>query len=181
MSVKRESTPGRRLFRFILFCLAALVFFMAAQADLVRVLRVELPLPDLPGAFEGTRIVYVSDIHLTTLNTQRKVNALFDQLAQIKPDILLLGGDYTGDDLIGRLMAGSNGEYIAKTTEARDLFFLSLADFDAPLGKFAVPGDMDNLLERNTDCLFGLRRICRSHGADLAALLEEANAVLKRR
>ena len=38
-----------------------------------------------------------------------------------------------------------------------------------------------NLLRRDPDCLFGLRRICRSHGADLAALLEEAQATLKRR
>ena len=38
-----------------------------------------------------------------------------------------------------------------------------------------------NLLERDADCLFGLRRICRSHGADLASLLEEAYATLKRR
>ena len=149
MSAKKERSSGGRLFRFILLCLAALVFAMAVRADLIQVLCVELPLPDLPAAFEGTRIVYVSDIHLTTLNSQRKVNALFEQLAQIRPDILLLGGDYTGDDLIGRLMAGSNGEYIAKVTEARDLFFLSLANFDAPLGKYAVPGDMDNLLERN--------------------------------
>ena len=38
-----------------------------------------------------------------------------------------------------------------------------------------------NLLTRDPDCLFGLRRICRSHSADLAALLEEAGASLKRR
>ena len=36
-----------------------------------------------------------------------------------------------------------------------------------------------NLLSRNPDCLFGLKRICRSHGADLAALLEEASNTLK--
>ena len=38
-----------------------------------------------------------------------------------------------------------------------------------------------NLLSRNPDCLFGLKRICRSHGADLASLLAEADAALKRR
>ena len=38
-----------------------------------------------------------------------------------------------------------------------------------------------NLLSREEDCLFGLKRICRSHGADLPALLEEANSTLKRR
>ena len=38
-----------------------------------------------------------------------------------------------------------------------------------------------NLLRREEDCLFGLKRICRSHGADLAALLDDAYATLKRR
>ena len=38
-----------------------------------------------------------------------------------------------------------------------------------------------NLLRRDPDCLFGLKRICRSHGADLPALLEEAYHTLKRR
>jgi peptidoglycan/xylan/chitin deacetylase (PgdA/CDA1 family) len=36
-----------------------------------------------------------------------------------------------------------------------------------------------NLLDRDPDCLFGLKRICRAHGADLAALLEEAENTLK--
>ena len=38
-----------------------------------------------------------------------------------------------------------------------------------------------NLLTRDTDCLFALKRICRSHGADLAALLKEAQTSLDRR
>ncbi|MBR4703926.1 MAG: polysaccharide deacetylase family protein [Oscillospiraceae bacterium] len=36
-----------------------------------------------------------------------------------------------------------------------------------------------NLLDRDPDCLFGLKRICRAHGADLAALLTEAENTLK--
>ena len=31
-----------------------------------------------------------------------------------------------------------------------------------------------NRISRDPACLLGLRRICRSHGCDLAALLEEA-------
>jgi peptidoglycan/xylan/chitin deacetylase (PgdA/CDA1 family) len=36
-----------------------------------------------------------------------------------------------------------------------------------------------NLLDRDPDCLFGMKRICRAHGADLAALLAEAENTLK--
>jgi peptidoglycan/xylan/chitin deacetylase (PgdA/CDA1 family) len=38
-----------------------------------------------------------------------------------------------------------------------------------------------NLLTRDPDCLYGLKRICRSHGADLEALLDQAYETLKRR
>ena len=38
-----------------------------------------------------------------------------------------------------------------------------------------------NRLTRDPDCLYGLKRICRSHGADLASLLEEAAQTQKRR
>lgn len=36
-----------------------------------------------------------------------------------------------------------------------------------------------NALRRDPDCLFAMKRICRAHGADLAALLEEAENTLK--
>lgn len=36
-----------------------------------------------------------------------------------------------------------------------------------------------NLLTRDPDCLMGMKRICRSHGADLASLLKEATESLK--
>lgn len=36
-----------------------------------------------------------------------------------------------------------------------------------------------NLLTRDPDCLMGMKRVCRSHGADLESLLEEAYESLK--
>ena len=64
------------------------------------------------------------------------------------------------------------GRYSAESEETlRELGFRATFTCD-----FGV-----NLLTRDPECLFGLRRVCRSHGADLPALLEEANATLKRR
>ena len=152
-SKKGKRKPGRfrrALLRCAALLLGLLLIAMAFQGDVIRLRCVELPLRDLPSAFDGVRIVYVSDIHITSLNSLSKVNALMRQLEQIQPDLLLLGGDYTGNDVIGRLICQSRGEsFSAKQSETRALFFLSLADFEAPLGKFAVAGDMDNLLERS--------------------------------
>ncbi len=141
---------GRRwLLKLAVLLAAALVATMAVLGSVVRLSCVELPLRDLPAAFDGVKIVYVSDLHLTAFNPLVKVTALMKELEKIQPDLLLLGGDYTGNDVLGRLICQSRGEsFSARQTETRGLFFLALADFEAPLGKFAVAGDMDNLLER---------------------------------
>ena len=155
MAGKKKAPKKKRRFHWLalkaVLCLIALLLaVMVAQGSVVRVISVELPLRDLPPAFDGVMIVYISDIHLTALNGQGKVTTMMKQLQQIHPDLLLLGGDYTGSDVIGRMIAQSTGElYGARQAETRNRFFLSLADFDAPLGKLAVPGDMDNALERS--------------------------------
>ena len=143
-------SAGRVLARLLLTAIALLLAVMMVWGSFVTLECTDLPLRDLPAAFDGVKIVYISDIHLTTFNSLSKVKSLFKRLEKLKPDLLLLGGDYTGNDLV-RLAAniGDDSAYDAAMTDLRDLFFMSLAEFDAPLGKFAVAGDMDNLLERS--------------------------------
>lgn len=128
-----------------------LLIWMLIEGSAVRLKSATLAVDDLPAAFEGTRILYVSDLHINSLNSVDKINALMDELSQVNPDLLLLGGDYTNFDPFMRITAGSSGKagVHALETEYRDLFFLGLSDFDAPLGKFGIAGENDNLLERS--------------------------------
>ncbi len=143
-------SPGRALLRLLLTAIALLLAVMTVWGGFVTLECTDLPLRDLPSAFDGVKIVYISDIHLTTFNSLSKVKSLFRRLEKLKPDLLLLGGDYTGHDLVRLIESiGDDSAYDAAMTDLRDLFFLSLSEFDAPLGKFAVAGDMDNLLERS--------------------------------
>ncbi len=143
-------SAGRALARLLLTAAALLLAVMTVWGSFVTLECTDLPLRDLPSAFDGVKIVYISDVHLTTFNSLSKVKSLFKRLEKLKPDLLLLGGDYTGNDLV-RLAEniGDDSAYDAAMTDLRDLFFLSLGAFEAPLGKFAVAGDMDNLLERS--------------------------------
>lgn len=149
------SSPLKRMLRRALRCLCAVLMivlvWMFAEGSVVRLKKSSLPIGSLPAAFEGTRILYLSDLHINSLNSVDKVNALIDELARLNPDMLLLGGDYTSFDPLMRVAAGASGKSgaYAIETELRDLFFLSLADFNPPLGKFGVAGENDNLLERN--------------------------------
>ena len=147
---KKGRRTVRIIFRGFFLLMIALLCAMVVKGNVVQVSFVDLPLRDLPAAFDGTRIAYVSDIHLTALNSLNKTNALMRQLEAVQPDLLLLGGDITGNDVIGRMISQGSGDlYGARQIKDRDMFFFALADFEAPLGKFAVPGDMDNVLERS--------------------------------
>jgi len=134
---------------------ALLVVWMLIEGSAVRLKSSVLPLRDLPSAFEGTRVLYLSDFHINSFNTPEKVSALMEELKKLNPDLLLLGGDYSNFDPVMRISTGSSGKtgVYALETELRDLFFLSLSDFNPPLGKFGIAGEHDNLLERNSGTL----------------------------
>lgn len=135
----------------LVLALALLVGLAAINADIVRVKRATVVLTDLPAAFDGTKLLYVTDIDLCGSNTPEKCARLFDQLQSLNPDILLLGGDYTSVSLFDRLNQPDPG-YVQESAgaRARQSFFHYINGFQAPLGKFAIaaPEDGDRELLR---------------------------------
>ena len=80
-SQKKNKRMGRAG-RIVLAAFAALLLFIlllagigVVNASVVRVRKAEVILPDLPASFDGTRILYVSDIDLCGLNTAAKAGA----------------------------------------------------------------------------------------------------------
>jgi len=123
-----------------LFLLGALVFCHGV-ARVTHVERVTLHLKDLPAGFDGKTILYVSDIDMVGLNGPRSAAATMKKLSKLKPDILILGGDYTSTSLLSRINgSGDSNDAAAK----RMHFFGALADFYAPMGKYAVAGENDD-------------------------------------
>ncbi len=138
---KRRGCFGRL---FLLFLLCSLLFagYMAVQSRIVKLCSAELYLKGLPSGFEGATILYVSDVHAGALASGKESARVLLDLQSLYPDLLLLGGDYSGADLWSvRNPEAALGE--------RDAFFQELAWFYAPLGKFAVRGcsDMDQGLQ----------------------------------
>ena len=129
----------------LVLVLALFVGGAALNASVVRVRRAVVELRDLPQAFDGRTILYASDIDLCGLNTAKKSGALFAKLQSLKPDMLILGGDYASPSLIEIL---NRPDAQARDTKRRIAvldFFRFIKDFDAPLGKFGVaaPEDAD--------------------------------------
>jgi len=159
MAPRKKKTPPKsplrrlagKIGRFAGFLGGLLIAWMLFEGGIVRLRSAKLPLDSLPASFEGTTILYLSDLHINSLNSVGKVNALMDELMSLRPDLLLLGGDYTSFDPLMRLTALATGNSSGHSveTELRDLFFLHLADYNPPLGKYGIAGENDNLLERS--------------------------------
>lgn len=148
---RKAAQTGRRRrlgWRIALALVGAVLLLLGAMhlnARLVHVRYAEVRLEDLPASFDGTTILFASDFDLCGLSTARDTAKLFERLQPLQPDLLLLGGDYASPSLLDRL----NGRSGADEAAARKAFFESVANFHAPLGKFAVSGDNDG----STDAL----------------------------
>ncbi len=124
---------------------------MGVEANVVRIEYADVYLSDLPEAFEGTRMLFLADLHIGNLCPPEKAAALVNELQALKPDILLLGGDYSALDAVdyARALTGRVSLSAAKRalSARRDRFFLMIRSFEAPLGKYAVAGNHDYELE----------------------------------
>lgn len=145
---KRKQAAVRRISGWRITLAAASVLAlgvgaMHVNAKLVHVRYAEVRLEDLPASFDGTTILFASDIDLCGLNTVRGADRLFARLQALQPDMLLLGGDYASPSLVDRL----NRRTGAEKTPVRKEFFDALSDFHAPLGKYAVSGDNDGNID----------------------------------
>ena len=92
-----------------------------------RVERVRLNIPNLPKAFDGLRLVQISDAHLGSFsNMPAPVLEALRSINDLKPDALLFTGDLVNTD--------------AQEAEPWIEVFAAL---EAPMGKFSIMGNHD--------------------------------------
>ena len=158
--MKRKAKKRRRTGLWIglaIFALiACMVGYMTLRANTVVLKRATVYLGELPPSFEGRTILYLSDIDLGGPNTPDRAAGLVRRLQALKPDMLILGGDYTAHSL-PQILNGVDG-LTEDDLAARDRFFHLIADFDAPLGRFALaaPEDGDGLYQLLDACGFAM-------------------------
>lgn len=91
---------------------------------------------DLPAAFDGTTIAFLSDIHHSRTFPTKRVKELVELTNSLHADLILLGGDY-----------------VSHSRERIPSFFKEAALLSAPLGVFGVLGNHD----RKTDAALSQR------------------------
>jgi hypothetical protein len=82
--------------------------------------------PNFPVEFEGKKIVFIADIHHKYFFSVKRVRALVNSVNQMKPDVILLGGDY-----------------IVYSSKYAAPCFAELKSLHAPLGVYGVLGNHD--------------------------------------
>jgi len=95
----------------------------------VRARDIEIGFPDLPPAFDGFRILHVSDTHLDELPALAPIAAAL--IRRLPADLLALTGDYR---------ARTKGPYAQSVALLRPL----LDAVEAPDGRFALLGNHDS-------------------------------------
>ena len=77
------------------FGAAALVaFWGVANANWVRVKKISVRLPNLPGAWRGRTAVLASDLHLGHVHHRGFSHRVVRKIGSLKPDIVFLAGDF---------------------------------------------------------------------------------------
>jgi uncharacterized protein len=103
--------------------------------------RRDLPLPGLPAALDGLRLVQLSDLHAGCFLDEASLQPVVALARACEPQLLLLTGDF-----------------ITRTADDVHALGIALARIDAPLGKFAVFGNHDYRGRRERVLVAALRR-----------------------
>jgi uncharacterized protein len=110
----------------VLAVMAVFVAYSLSESYRLEVKEYTYSSPEVPAAFDGTRIVLLTDVHRAFFFSQQRIGRMVDRVNALEPDLIVLGGDYV---------------YGSKDYEASA--FAELGRLRAPLGTFAVLGNHD--------------------------------------
>ncbi len=60
----------------------------------IKIKKVNLISQDIPESFNGIKIIFISDIHHGPYFSIRRVEKLVNEVNELQPDLIILGGDY---------------------------------------------------------------------------------------
>ena len=107
------------------------------EAKRPEVSRVEIALRNLPAAFDGLTAAFLSDTHYGRFVPLRYLAEVVETTNALRPDLVLLGGDYVQRHKGLKRLRRFRGEEITRGIGV-------LGNLRAPLGRFAVLGNHDH-------------------------------------
>jgi len=104
-------------------------YSVLVERYLIGINTYRIPVPRLPPAFEGLRIVHLTDLHLDALTPLSWLEQLLARATRLQGDLIALTGDYV---------------HARSTAAPVDQIWPSIARLRAPLGVFNVLGNHDH-------------------------------------
>ena len=112
-----------------------LATYIAMETYSLGVERLIIKDPLLPKKFHNLRVVFISDLHHGTFSSQKRLRLMVKKINDLKPDLILLGGDYLQTNKLVR----------TKQTKAlKELGEILRQLQSPPLGIFGVLGNHDH-------------------------------------
>ncbi|HEY1462116.1 MAG TPA: metallophosphoesterase [Terriglobales bacterium] len=133
--------PTRR--NFLKSGAALLAAGLAADAaifepDYPRLVRVDMPLQRLPEAWNGLRIVQLSDFHYDPVFSVHPIRKAVEIVQSLKPDLVMLTGDFITDTTYSRKLISDK-----RTGLDVQLCAELLGSLQSRLGSYAILGNHD--------------------------------------
>lgn len=158
MATKKKKAGGRRIALIVLIAVLALLLplyiYGRCRAHITVVDRVTLQSAEVPAEFDGFRILFISDLDMTSESSVRSTLSLIKKLTSYEPDVLLLGGDYVVKSGFDKLIG--NADDLEHMSALRKVFFNGLAGVSFPAGIYIVEGDRDTFASLEADAAEGV-------------------------
>lgn len=124
---------SRRRFLKLTGCVGALGLVASYPVFIERYIVLtntyRIPVPNLPEAFSGFRIVQLTDLHYGALVPLRLIKSILARANRIESDVIVCTGDYVHE---------------RNSTEQIDSVWPLIGELNAPLGVFSVLGNHDH-------------------------------------
>lgn len=167
MAKKRKTAAQKKRARAIKIRLTVLTVILAlvfviwgyANARVVHVKYADVYVDGLSPFLEDSKILFMSDFKISDRDDAVRSAKLVKSFLQMKPDIIIFGGDYTGNkagDLFKLQSAEGKEQVTQRLREARRVFFTELKPVTEQVRIYAVAGDADSMVEGlYEDCALG--------------------------
>ena len=112
----------------IIIIMTSFMIYSLIEPYWIQTEEITIESNQIPAQFDGKKIVFISDVHMGSwpFFDQKGTQNLVNQVNELHPDMILLGGDYVSDE----------PPYVNSS-------FTELSKLKAPLGVYCVLGNND--------------------------------------
>jgi hypothetical protein len=115
----------KKLIISLFLATTAIIIYGIIAAQNIKIKELNITLPNLPSEWRGKTAIFISDLHLGTIDNYEFAAKVSDQIDNLKPDMLLIGGDFY------------DGQANVNLNRLAQIF----STIKTPLGKFFVTGN----------------------------------------